>query len=269
MFIKLSLFTVLFLLPENFLSQQKITGQITDNGRLNVNPVLIVNISNQKSVLSDIAGNFTIDANENDEIRFVKEGYYRVDKKITKENLASPLNIVLQRMEIQIPEVQVIYKPTGNLAKDSKYLSESGKVKALKSEMTDYMRSPLTEPLPDNTISKTFAGPDFKTGQVSLLGVFDAASNLFKKATKPKITKANYFETQDFINRLRQDVNLDFLRKYGMNDEQIDRFLLYANRTRTLAKRYRKDFKANVIEDELRIAFGEYRKLNKLDGWGK
>ncbi|AZA81948.1 hypothetical protein C1637_24795 [Chryseobacterium lactis] len=265
-FIKLYLGTLLFL-GANLFSQQKLKGQITDNGRVNINPVFIINISTQKSTVSDISGNFTIDASENDEVRFVKEGYYRFDKKISREDLNSPLNIVLQRMEIQIPEVEVKYKPTGNLAKDSKYLSESGKLKALKSEMTNYMRGPLIEPLPNNTISKTFTGHDFNAGQVSVFGVFNAVSDLFKKATKPKITKADYFETQDFLNRVKQDLNLDFLRKYGMNDEQIDRFLLYANRTRTLAKRFRKDFQNDAVEYELKIAFAEYKKISKLDDW--
>jgi hypothetical protein len=127
------------------------------------------------------------------------------------------------------------------------------------------MKSPLIEALPDNTISKTFTGHDYNTGQVSLLGVLDAAVGLFKKTTELKITKANYVETQDFIKRVKEEVDLQFLKKFGMDEEHIDKFLIYANDTRAMAKKYRKNFKIDVVEFELKVAFSEYKKTHKLD----
>lgn len=245
-------------------AQQKVSGKITNSGSLNINPVFIINISRNQHTQSDDQGNFEIAVAENDEIRFVKEGYYRFDKKITREDLSNSLQVSLQRMEIQIPEVKITYKLTGNLAKDNQHLNESGKIRALKSDMSEYMYSPLNEPLPDKTISKTFTGHDFKTGNVDIMGVFKALSGLIKKASKPKITKADYNETQEFLNRVKNEINLNFLKKYGMGEEQIDAFLLYANKTRLLAKKHRKDFKNDVVKMELMIAFAEYRKMNKL-----
>ncbi len=257
---------MLFCIASELWAQQKISGKVITGNDQDLVPVLIVNISGGKSILSDMSGKFEIEAKENDEIRFVKEGYYRIDKKITREEMNSPLNIILKRMEIQIPEVKISYKPTGNLAKDNQHLNESRKLQSLKSDLDDYMKSPLTQALPNNTISKTFTGHDFNVGQVNLFGVFNAVSGLVKKATKPKITKANYNETQDFLRRVRNEINLNFLKKYGMDDEQIDAFLLYADKTRSLAKRYRKDFEMSTVEYELKIAFGEYSKMNKLGG---
>lgn len=242
-------------------AQQKISGRITDEGALNISSVLVVNISNNTSVQTDDTGRFAIDAKENDEVRFVKEGYYRVSKKITREDMNAPFRISLKKMEIEIAEVKIKYNPTGNLAKDNQYLNESMKLRNLKSELGEYMLGPLNEPLPDNTVSKTFTGHDFKAGQVDLLGVFRAFSGLVRKATK-----ANYFETQDFLARVKREINLDFLKKYGMDEEQIDKFLLYANRNRLLAKKNRKDFQIDVIEYELRVAFAEYKKVNNLEG---
>jgi len=253
---------VLFCITSGLWGQQKVSGKVITGDEMNLAPVLIVNISAGKSILSDMSGTFEIEARENDEIRFVKEGYYRVDKKITKEDISSPFNIILKKMEIQIPEVKIQYRPTGNLAKDNQHLNESRKLQALKSDMEEYMKSPLNQPLPSNAISKTFTGHDFNAGQVNLFGVFNAV----KKLAKPKVTKANYNETQDFLKRVRNEVNLSFLKKYGMDEEQIDIFLLYADKTRSLAKRYRKDFSIDVIEYELKIAFGEYSKMNKLEG---
>jgi len=255
----------LVLISAAVFSQQKIAGRITDNSNTNINPVLVMNISNQKSVLSSTSGDFTIDASENDEIRFVKEGYYRFDKKVSKEDFNAPLSVSLKRMEIEIPEVKVTYTPTGNLEKDNKYLSESRKIGALKSELGEYMRSPLIEPLPVNSISQNFKAHDFKAGYVNVFSVLRVAADFIKKSKNPKITKANFTETQDFIRRIKTDIDLGFLRKYGMEDEQIDHFLIYANDTRTMAKKYRKDFKKDIIMMELREAFDEYSKLNKLD----
>lgn len=261
-YISKCLFIVLSCIASEMWAQQKISGRVITGSELDLTPTLVVNISNGKSLLSDMSGKFEIEAKENDEVRFVKEGYYRVDKRITREEMNSPLNIILKRMEIQIPEVKISYKPTGNLAKDNQHLNESRKLQALKSDMEDYMRSPLNQPLPDNTVSKTFTDHDFNAGQVNLFGVFNAV----KKLAQPKVTKANYNETQDFLRRVRNEVNLNFLKKYGMDQEQIDAFLLYADKTRSLAKRYRKDFQISVVEYELKVAFAEYSKTNKLEG---
>ncbi|WP_288447979.1 hypothetical protein [uncultured Chryseobacterium sp.] len=265
-YISKSLLMMLFCIASGIKAQQKISGRVITGNDLDLAPALIVNISSGKSILSDMSGKFEIEAKENDEIRFVKEGYYRSDKKINGEDFKTTLNIILRRMEIQIPEVKIKYKPTGNLAKDNQHYNESRKLQSLKSDMESYMRSPLNEPLPNNTISKTFTGHDFNAGQVNVLGVLGAVSGLVKKATKPKITKANYNETQDFLKRVKTQINLSFLTKYGMDEEQIDTFLLYAEKTRALAKRFRKDFQISEIEYELKVAFAEYSKTNRLEG---
>lgn len=245
-------------------SQQKIYGKVTDENNLNLSSVLIVNISNNKRVQTDPNGQFIIEAEENEEVRFIKEGYYRTDKKITKENIGSPFHILLLRAETLIPEVKIPYQPTGNLQRDSKHYDGSRKTVALKSEMDIYMRTPFKVPLPQNKISKTFTGHDFNVQQVDVIKLVLSGIGLVKKATKPKITKADYNETQSFINRIKLEVNLDFLSKYGMNEEQIDYFLVYANDTRQLAKKYRKDFNSNTIRTELQIAFGDYSKTHTI-----
>lgn len=245
-------------------SQQKITGKIVDEDNHSLNSVLVVNISNNKSAQSDSSGQFVIEAQQNDEVRFVKDGYYRSDKKITNENINTPFNVKLLRAETLIQEVKITYKPTGNLEKDSKYLDGSRKIAALKSSMDEYMKSPLSEPLPNNSISKTFTGHDFSVRQVDMVKLIKTTVGLVKKAGQPKITKPDYFENQNFMNRVKREVNVGFLTKYGMTEEQIDKFLVYANDTRKLAKNYRKNFDIVTIENELRVAFAEYKKTEKI-----
>lgn len=248
----------------HFYSQQKILGRVADENNNALASVLIYNISNNTKTQSDSSGQFVIEAKENEEIRFLKQDYYRVDKKINKENINLPLDIKLLKIETLILEVEIPYKPTGNLEKDSKHYDQTRKTLVLKSEMDAYMRSPLKEPLPENKIPKTFSGHDFNAGQVDMVKLFLTGIGLVKKASQPKVTKPDYYETQNFINRLKLEINLDFLVEKGMNEEQIDEFLVYANDKRYLAKKYRKTFNKSVIVSELRIAFIEYDKTHVI-----
>lgn len=245
-------------------SQQKVSGKIIDDHQINVSSVLIFNMSKNLKSTSDVSGNFTIEADENDELRFIKEGFYRTDRIITKVNLNSQMNVVLLRAETLIPEVTIEYKPTGNLEKDIKHFSDSKKVVSLKSSMEGYMKSPLNAPLPINEVPKTFQSHDFNEGHVNLFKVFGEAVRLVKKASAPKITAPTYGETKSFLMRVKTEIDLSFLTRLGMKEERIDHFLLYAERVNHLSKRFRKNFKPLEIEYELKTAFVEYAKLNKL-----
>ncbi|MCU7619070.1 hypothetical protein NZ698_17975 [Chryseobacterium sp. PBS4-4] len=252
------------LIFKQIFSQQRVSGKITDNHQISIGFVLVFNVSKNLKSTSDVSGSFTIEAAENDELRFVKENFYRTDRIIKKENLNSRMNVILLRIETLIPEVSIKYKPTGNLEKDIKYYSDSRKVASLKSSMEDYMKTPMSEPVPINEIPKTFQGHDFQAGHVNLLNVFGEAVRLIKKSSKPKITAPTYVETQSFLAKIKTELDLSFLTRYGMNEEGIDHFLLYAERVNHLSKRFRKDFKPDEIEYELKTAFIEYAKLNKL-----
>jgi len=254
---------LLLLIFINLFSQQKISGKVVTEEN-NLAAVLVMNMNSHKTTYTDISGNFSIDAHENDEVRFIKEGYYRADKIIKHQNLNSQMFVTLLRMETLIPEVNIKYKPTGNLKKDSEHFDDSKKVAALKSSMRVYMKSELNEPLPKNEIPKMFQGYDFQAGQVDVISVLGAAIGLITKSTQPKITTPNFYETQDFLNRIKKEVDLSFLKKYGMDEERIDHFLQYAEKVNQLSKKNRKVFESSAIEYQLKIAFVEYSKLNKL-----
>lgn len=264
-FIK-TFFAALSLVTAQVFAQQKVTGSIKDEEHVNMSAVSVLNITKNISAVSDVSGNFTIEADENDELRFVKESYYRTDKIIKKESFTNPMNVMLLRAETLIPEVKIEYRPTGNLEKDNQHLNDSKKVAKLKSSMEEYMKSPISEPIAKNEIPKTFQGHDFNAGQVNVINVIDEAVRLIKKASAPKITAPTFGETQDFLKRVKSEIDLSFLKRYGMNEEGIDHFLYYAERVNHLSKRFRKTFKPSEIEYELKTAFVEYSKLNKLSG---
>ncbi len=248
-------------------SQQNIYGKIVDEDRNNLTGVLVFNITKNIKAYSDISGDYLIEAQENDEVKFIKQGFYRIDKIIKKETFNSPLEIQLVRAETLIQEVKIDYKPTGNLGKDSKHLEGSKKVAALQSSINDYMKSELNEPLPKNVIPKSFQGHDFKAGHVSL-DIFETIATivfLTKKGSITKITTPNYVETQNFLARVKSEIDLSIFKKYGMDEEKIDHFLAYAENVNHLSKKYRKDFNAATILSELQNAFLEYSKLNKLN----
>lgn len=258
-------YTLFFLcIVAYFYSQQKISGRIIDEDQNNLGSVLIFNVSKNLKALSNSAGVFYINAEENDELRFVKEGFYRKDRMIKKEDFDSGMTIILSRAETLIEEVEIEFKPTGNLKKDVQHFDDSKKVADLKSSLRNYMDSELNEPLPKNVIPKSFQGHDFNAGQINLVKAAGAVVGLIKKAAGHKITTPNYVETQNFLKKVKAEVNLEIFRKYGMDEEKIDHFLTYAEQVNHLSKKYRNDFNANVILSELQNAFVEYSKLNKL-----
>ena len=259
------LVTVVALLTIIFtFSQQQILGKIVDEDHNDMNAVLIFNTTQNIKTYSNISGEFSIEAKENDEVKFIKEGFYRIDKIIKKETFNSQLQIQLVRAEALIQEVEIDYKPSGDFAKDSKRLDDSKKVASLKSELNDYMKSELNEPLPKNEISKTFKGHDFQAGHLSLDILETIATIIFltKKGSITKITTPNYIETQNFLAKVKAEVDLTMFEKYGMDEEKIDYFLAYAEKVNHLSKKYRKDFNAAAILSELQNAFVEYSKLN-------
>lgn len=261
------LVTVVALLTIIFtFSQQQILGKIVDEDHNNLSAVLIFNTTQNIKTYSNISGEFSIEAKENDEVKFIKEGFYRLDKIIKKETFNSQLQIQLARAEALIQEVKIDYKPSGDFAKDSKRLDDSKKVASLKSELNEYMKSELNEPLPKNEISKTFKGHDFQAGHLSLDILETIATIIFltKKGSITKITTPNYIETQNFLAKVKAEVDLTMFEKYGMDEEKIDYFLAYAEKVNHLSKKYRKDFNAATILSELQNAFGEFSKLNKL-----
>lgn len=261
--LKLLLFFVVF--SSFSWAQKTISGNVIDENGIAQSVVFILNVNKNQSVFSDAKGNYSIFADKGDELRFVKDGFYRTEIKVDENVLAENKNVVIRHVEILIPEVKLEFQPTGNLEKDAKNAGDSKRVIALNNSMEKYMKSPMAEAVPENKAPKSFQPNDFKEGQLDVIGVVGTISKLIRNSSKPKITKANYYETQTFIKEIKSKINLDFLRDYGMSDESIDAFLLYANDTFQLAKKYRKDFNTVKITSELRAAFGEYSKLNKLN----
>lgn len=245
-------------------SQEYIFGKVSTDLGDKLPDAVIINMRTDEKIVSDRDGNFMIAAKNGDEIRVLKNTYERFVQKVSSENFLKPLNVTLSKAPYLIEEIELAFQATGNLKKDVKSLDPPKRVVALNSSMDAYMKSPLNEVRPKLSTPSSFAQPNFNAGQVNILGLASAVSSLFNKATQQPLTKANYAETQEFYRRIKTTMDLSFYTQQGWDEEEIDRFLIYADRSYELAKKYRKSFDVAKISSEMKMAYAEYIKTRKI-----
>ncbi|ASK31739.1 hypothetical protein CEY12_17180 [Chryseobacterium sp. T16E-39] len=120
-------------------AQDYIFGKIASEEGIEMPEVTVINIRTDERVATNSDGHFMISGRDGDELRFIKSGYERMDKKVTKDNLGAPLNIVLVRQTALIAEVEVKRGLTGDLKIDSKNLNRPKKVEKLTSDLGLYL----------------------------------------------------------------------------------------------------------------------------------
>jgi hypothetical protein len=138
--VKLKLFFFLsFIFFIHTHAQNYIFGRITSEDGAEMQDVNVINIRTDEMVVSNIDGHFMISGRQGDELRFIKAGYERLVRKVSQENVQSPMNISLVRQTIQIPEVEVKQGLTGNLKIDSKLYNKPKKVEKLIKDIDRYI----------------------------------------------------------------------------------------------------------------------------------
>lgn len=245
-------------------SQEYLFGKVSTELGDKLPDAVVINMRTDEKIVSDRDGNFMIAVKNGDEIRVLKNSYDRFVLRISKENFLKPLNVSLSKAPYLIEEIELAFQATGNLEKDVKSLDPPKRVVALNSSMDAYMKSPLNEVRPKLSTPSAFAQPNYNAGQVSLLGLASAVSSLFNKATQQPLTKANYAETQEFYRRIKTTMDLSFYISQGWDEEEIDRFLIYADASYELAKKYRKSFDVAKISSDMKMAYKEYIKTKKV-----
>lgn len=121
-------------------AQTYIFGKITSEDGAEIQDVNVINIRTDEMVISNRDGHFMISGKQGDELRFVKPGYERLTKRVSTENIQTPMNVSLARMTIQIPEVEVKQGLTGNLKIDSRNYNKPKKVEKLTAEIGNYLK---------------------------------------------------------------------------------------------------------------------------------
>lgn len=270
---KTKLLFALFLFSVSFLFSQKkyIIGNVKNEVQNNISQTYIYNSRTEEIVITDTSGDFIISAIPSDELRIVKKGFERLTLKIKEENFTQPLNLILSKLPFEIEEITIAFNPTGDLKKDLDYFKTSERKLKLNDEMSQYMRGPLNEVIPQNTIPSMFAQRKPGDGQISLLSVGSGrnggvlgflAGAIAGKKNNP--TPLNYAEVEDFYRRVKDVIDLDYFENYGLSEYDFDIFLAYVDQVNSLSKKYHKNFNRAVIESELKIALVDYLKTHKV-----
>ena len=254
------LFSATFL----FAQKQYILGNVKNEVQDNIPQTYIYNARTEELTQTDKFGNFIIAAIPSDELRIVKNGFERETVKINSDNFTKPLQLILSKIPYEIEEVTLAFQPTGDLKKDLAYFKTSAKTEKLNNELGKYVLGPMTEVVPQNKIPTSFAPKNYGEGQMNMLGLASALKGLIGKATTKPNNTPNYAEVQDFYRRVKDVVDLDYFKNYGMSEYDFDIFLANTDKANSLAKKYHNNFNRVIIESELKLALVDYLKTHKV-----
>ena len=135
---KKTLLLFLFILANSFDAQEYIFGKITSEQNIELSGVLILNTRTDEKAYSDSDGNFMISAKNNDALRFVKQKYDRITYSVKPEDFKNSIKITLIKSVVEIEEVEIKTKLTGNLREDARRVESVRKVK-LNKEIAKYI----------------------------------------------------------------------------------------------------------------------------------
>ena len=135
---KKTLLLFLFLISHSFYAQEYVFGKITSEQNLELSGVLILNTRTDEKAYSDSDGNFMISAKNNDALRFVKQKFDRITYSIKPEDFKNSIKITLIKSVVEIEEVEIKTKLTGNLREDARRVESVKKVK-LNKEISKYI----------------------------------------------------------------------------------------------------------------------------------
>ena len=135
------IFLVLVLSFSSSLFSQKVSGLVTDEDHNPIPAVLVFNMKTDQKSYTNLQGEFSIDANEKDELRFIRNGFERSSKMVNRQDFYSPFTITIFRSSHEIEEVKIAYQPTGDLEKDVKNYGETKPAAQLKAETSKYIRA--------------------------------------------------------------------------------------------------------------------------------
>ena len=135
---KKTLLLFLFILANSFYAQEYIFGKITSEQNLELSGVLILNTRTDEKAYSDSDGNFMISAKNNDALRFVKQKFDRITYSVKPEDFKNSIKITLIKSVVEIEEVEIKTKLTGNLREDARRVESVRKVK-LNKEISKYI----------------------------------------------------------------------------------------------------------------------------------
>lgn len=217
---KLFVFLV-FLWSTLLLSQQTVTGKIIDDSGESLSAVTIVNISNDKKIYSNSEGIFSIEANPGDELRFVKEDFRRVSRKVLTNGSNPQLLITLYQIPKDVGEVRIVKKLTGDLEQDSRIVAKVDKGEQVRQAVG--LPQPVGKMREKPAEVKSVLLP-ILLGNLNVQGVYDLVSG---KARKQK-RQYRYDDLQEHIAWVRNRISNDYFIQAGIPGDKISEFIEFS-----------------------------------------
>ncbi|CAI8936864.1 carboxypeptidase-like regulatory domain-containing protein [Chryseobacterium sp. IT-36CA2] len=202
-------------------SQQTVTGRIVDETGGNLSKVIVINMSTDKKVYSDAEGIFSINANPNDELRFVKEDFNRISRKVLTNGVNSPLFITLYMIPKDVGEVKIVKKLTGDLEADSRIVAKVDKGEQVRDAVG--LPQPVGKMREKPAEVKSVLLP-ILLGNLNVQGVYDLISG---KARRQK-RQYKYDDLQEHILWVRDRIDDDYFVKAGIPADRISEFIQFS-----------------------------------------
>ncbi|WP_185290226.1 carboxypeptidase regulatory-like domain-containing protein [Chryseobacterium lactis] len=210
-----------FLCSTILLSQQTVTGKIVDDNGDNLSAVIVVNMATDKKVYSNAEGMFSIEANPNDELRFVKQDFNRTSRRVLTNGINSQLFITLHQIPRDVGEVKIVKKLSGDLEVDSRIVAKVDK--------GEQVRDAVGLPQPIGKMREKPAEVNsvllpILLGNLNVQGVYDLISG---KARRQK-RQYKYDDLQEHILWVRNRVEDDYFTKAGIPADRISEFIEFS-----------------------------------------
>ncbi|WP_228407024.1 carboxypeptidase-like regulatory domain-containing protein [Chryseobacterium sp. MYb7] len=216
------IFLFLMMLCSTFIfSQQTVTGRIVDETGENLSKVIVINMSTDKKVYSDAEGIFSINANPNDELRFVKEDFKRISRRVLTNGVNSPLFITLYMIPKDVGEVKIVKKLTGDLETDSRIVAKVDKGEQVRDAVG--LPQPVGKMREKPAEVKSVLLP-MLLGNLNVQGVYDLISG---KARRQK-RQYKYDDLQEHIAWVRERIDDDYFVNAGIPADRISEFIQFS-----------------------------------------
>ncbi|WP_419495231.1 carboxypeptidase regulatory-like domain-containing protein [Chryseobacterium bernardetii] len=202
-------------------SQQTVSGRIIDENGESLSAVTIVNINTDKKVYSNSQGMFAIEANPNDELRFVKEDFRRVSRRVLTDGVNAQLLITLFQIPKDVGEVKIVKKLSGDLEQDSRIVAKVDKGEQVKQAVG--LPEPVGKMREKPAEVKSVLLP-ILLGNLNVQGVYDLISG---KARRQK-RQYRYDDLQEHITWVRSRVEDDYFVKAGIPADKISEFIEFS-----------------------------------------
>lgn len=210
-----------FLCSTLLLSQQTVTGKIVDDNGDNLSAVIVVNMTTDKKVYSNAEGMFSIEANPNDELRFVKQDFNRTSRRVLTNGINSQLFITLHQIPRDVGEVKIVKKLSGDLEVDSRIVAKVDKGEQVRDAVG--LPQPIGKMREKPAEVKSVLLP-ILLGNLNVQGVYDLISG---KARRQK-RQYKYDDLQEHILWVRNRVEDDYFTKAGIPADRISEFIEFS-----------------------------------------